>query len=176
MKIEEIISEQIDFYLEKLRCKILFEQDLPNMPLNQNTEQDPLSMGDPNDLSGQETGMDPTLEMGDDSMEQEESDIEEEPADPVDKSFEDLKSIAETTDDITEIISAIKSLAQDTFSTPDSPDDTRPDINLLFQKIIDDSESTSNLIKKALDRPELEFLKSEVIIPSVEANIDSGED
>jgi hypothetical protein len=176
MKIEEIILEQIDFYLEKLRQKILFEQDLPSMPLEQNMEQDPLLTGNADPTLDQEPGTDPSLEMGDESIEQEESDIVEEPTDPVDKSFEDLKSIAETTDDVTEIISAIKSLAQDTFSTPDSPDDTRPDINLLFQKIVDDSESTSNLIKKALERPELEFLKSEVIIPSVEANTDSGED
>jgi hypothetical protein len=159
MKIKEIISEQIDFYLSILRNKIIFEQELPNVFSNQNKENqttgenNPVNnLGDPNSGLPNET----ENEKSDDDTDIDSANTEEE---LIDKSFEKLKSIAKKTEDIAEIISAIKGMAQDIFSTPDAPDATKPDINLLFKKIMDDKKPSSNLLKRALKRQELKFLK-----------------
>jgi hypothetical protein len=177
MKIKEIISEQIDFYLSILRNKIIFEQELPNVFSNQNKENqttgenNPVNnLGDPNSGLPNETENnlnnlgDPNSglpnetenEKSDDDTDIDSANTEEE---LIDKSFEKLKSIAKKTEDIAEIISAIKGMAQDIFSTPDAPDATKPDINLLFKKIMDDKKPSSNLLKRALKRQELKFLK-----------------
>ena len=181
MKLRRIIEEQVESILESLkRENMLFEQevtepeqltDTPAEEESQAPTEDPLAAmnigasptssptGDigTGDLGGQEgieTGEEITPEEAEDEVADEELDD-----DPVKASVETLKTIAVETDDITEIITAIKAIAQEIFSTPDVPDETKPSIEELLEEIENSDDKDLNLVKKALKRPELGFLK-----------------
>ena len=175
-KLISIIREEIEKAIKMFPVLVL-EQELnalPNLPMP--GTDDPTGMEQQN-LGGTDPGADPGGDQlddlaGENQPEDEPEQSEEEDLDPVDKSLNDLKDIAKATDDVAVIVMAIKGLAQDMFATPDSPDETKPNISDLFQKIRDDDAPETNLIKKALGRPELNFLNPNVIT-SIE---DSGED
>lgn len=174
--LHNIINEAIEDAFESLQRK-LFEQDFNALAQNE----DPL-LGSPEGSTGEvpppgaDPSLDPNADPGNAEVDAENDgllgDEEEEEKDPVDQSFNELMELSKTSGDIGKIISAIKGYAQDAFSTPDAPDEFKPEINDLFQKIVDDKSMKSNLLKKAIERPELNSLRSGILIPSE----DSGED
>lgn len=79
--------------------------------------------------------------------------VPEEEKDPLDASFDEVKELSDKTEDVTKIVKAIKAKIQDGF-------DTVEEAEQFIQKI--ESEGTP-IMKKALARPELSFVKKSSI-------------